>query len=108
MYARNCSFAETAATLMQAWTVQTPDPTEQHWPSVHAILNTARGIPNRLLDACKRRGILYADRNQNAVFRCADRARSTTGAEFLGTRPSPNRTAFKAMARGSRKVQSAF
>lgn len=108
MHARNCPFAEAAKTLMQDQTIRMPTPSEQHWPAVREHLATARGIPKPLLDACKRRGILYADQRQNAVFRCTDTARRTTGAEILGTRTSPFRKAFKAMARGSRKAQGAF
>ena len=108
MHAQNCSFAEAAATLMQEQPIQMPNPSEQHWPAVRQHLSTRRGIPTQILDACKRRGILYADQRQNAVFRCTDTARRTTGAEILGTRTSPDQKAFKAMAKGSRKAQGAF
>ena len=108
MHAKNCSFAQAAATLIQDQPVQMPTPSEQHWQTVRQHLNTTRGIPTRILDACKRRGILYADHRHNAVFRCTDAARRTTGAELLGTRNRPNQKAFKAMARGSRKAQGAF
>ena len=110
IHVRNCSFAEAVAILIQPQhpTIQMPTPSEPHWPAVRQHLNTARGIPTRILDACRRRGILYADHRHNAVFRCTDTARQTTGAEILATRTRPNRKPFKAMARGSRKAQGAF
>ena len=107
MHAGNCSFAEAAPTLMQEQTVQMPTPSEQLCSAVRERLDTARGIPNRILDACKRRGILYADYRQNAVFRCTDTTRRATGAEILGTRTTPNRKPFKAIAKGSRKARGA-
>ena len=92
----------------QHQTIQTPTPNEQDWPTVREHLSKARGIPTRLLDACKGRGILYADYRHNAIFRCTDTARRTTRAEILGTQTTPSRKAFKAMARGSRKARGAF
>ncbi len=107
--ARNCSFAEAAETLMpQHQPIHMPTPSEQHWPAVRERLHTARGIPNRILDACKRHGILYADQRNNAVFRCTDTRRQTTGAEILGTLHPTSQKAFKAMAKGSRKARGAF
>ena len=110
MHARNCSFAEAARSLMpaQLQPIHMPTPSEQHWPTVRQRLNTARGIPTPILDACKRRGILHADQRQNAVFRCTDTRRQTTGAEILGTRNTPHANAYKAMARGTRKARGAF
>ena len=88
--------------------IHMPTPSEQHWPAVRERLHTARGIPNRILDACKRHGILYADQRNNAVFRCTDTKRQTTGAEILGTHHPASQKAFKAMAKGSRMARGAF
>ena len=104
MHARKCSFAEAASILVPQ--PHLPEPCNQRWSTLREYLVEARGIPPRILDACKRHGILYADRRQNAVFLCTNARRQTTGAEILGTR---NREKpFKAMARGSRKASGAF
>ena len=106
IHARKCSFAEAASILVPQPRV--PEPCNQRWTTLREYLVEARGIPPRILDACKRRGILYADRRQNAVFLCTNARRQTTGAEILGTHDANRQNPFKAMARGSRKARGAF
>ena len=106
MHARKCAFAEAASIPIPQPRI--PEPCKQHWPTVREYLVETRAIPTRILNACKRRGILYADRRQNAVFLCTNARRQTTGAEILGTHNANRETPFKAMARGSRKACGAF
>ena len=100
------SFAEAAS--IRGPQPRIPEPCKQRWPTIREYLVDARAIPTRILDACKRRGILCADRRQNAVFLCTNARRQTTGAEILGTPAATRETPFTAMARGSRKASGAF
>ena len=112
MHARNCSFAEAAATLLPApaQTLTMPRPCKRHWPvPVRDRLAAERNLAPALLEQCRRRGLVFADRRQNAVFRCTDTRRQTTGAEILATQPkAPRGSTRKSMARGSRKAQGGF
>ena len=78
---------------------------DRAWARVRRYLCQNRGLDPRLVEHCRRIGILGADNRANAVFTCRDRERRKTGAELVGTRPD---RPFRAMATGSRKADGGF
>ena len=83
-----------------------PDFSEDRaWARVRRCVHQDRGLDPRLIERCRRIGILGADDRANAVFACRDRDRRKTGAELVGTRPD---RPFRAMAPGSRKAAGGF
>ena len=107
IHARRCSFADAVAFLAgpeDPRKLRLPPPCEAAWPAVRGHLANQRTIPPALLDACRRRQLLHADRRSNAVFRCTDNSRKTTGAEVAGTGSSR----YRAMAPGSQKSAGSF
>ncbi len=78
---------------------------DRAWARVRRYLCRNRGLDPRLVEHCRRIGILGTDNRANAVFTCRDRERRKTGAELVGTRPD---RPFRAMATGSRKANGGF
>ena len=78
------------------------------WPGVQNALVRNRALPADLLDAWRARGMIRADRRQNAVFICRNAAGRITGAELLGTRHRAGERPFRGMAPGSRKAKGGF
>ncbi|MDE0050724.1 MAG: DUF3991 and TOPRIM domain-containing protein [Rhodospirillales bacterium] len=81
-----------------------PPASEALWPAVRDHLVERRGLDPALVEACRRRGTVYADRRRNAVFVSRNASGAATGAEISGT----GRSAFKGMAPGSRKALGGF
>lgn len=75
---------------------------DRAWAQVRRYLLRSRALDPRLIERCRRIGILGADARANAVFACRGRDGGKTGAELVGTRPG---RPFKAMAPGSRKAE---
>ena len=78
---------------------------DRTWARVRRHLHQDRGLDPRLIERCRRIGVLGADNRANAVFICRNRDRRKTGAELVGTRPD---RPFRAMAPGSRKAAGGF
>ena len=85
-----------------------PPARPEHWPLVRRWLTRTRRLAPPLLESCRRKRILYADRRRNAVFVCRDSRGRPTGAELRGALPSPRRSRFRGLAPGSRKARGAF
>ena len=85
-----------------------PRSSHRAWPRVRDALVRQRALHADVLEACHRRGLLYADDRLNAVFICRNASGHTTGAEILGTAPQASGKRFKGMAPGSRKVRGGF
>ena len=85
-----------------------PTPSHRAWPQVRDALVRQRALRSNVLEACHRRGLIYADPRRNAVFLCRDANGNPTGAEILSTAATPNATRFKGMAPGSRKARGGF
>ena len=75
---------------------------------VRDALVRQRALRADVLEACHRRGLLYADDRLNAVFVCRNASANPTGAEVLGTEPHTGTKRFRAMAPGSRKARGGF
>ena len=78
---------------------------DRAWAQVRRYLHQNRGLDLRLIEHCRRIGILGADNRANAVFTCRNRERRETGAELVGTRPD---RPFRAMTTGARKADGGF
>ena len=107
IHARRCSFTDAVDFLAgpeDAPKLRLPPSCDAAWPAVRDYLANQRKLAPALLDACRRRRLLHADRRNNAVFRCTDSTRKTTGAEVAGTGPSR----YRAMAPGSQKTAGSF
>jgi murein DD-endopeptidase MepM/ murein hydrolase activator NlpD len=62
-----------------------PQPEESQWERVRDYLVSKRKLPDYLIDSLHRRGAIYADSNQNAVFLMRTREREIKGAFLRGT-----------------------
>ncbi len=99
--------------------VPPPDSPSQ-WDAVYNYLTTKRGLPEKLVNALHQQGIVYSDKNQNAVFamrslegvdgvgmQAADNNQSPTVGAFLrGTRGENN--SFMGYAVGTKRNQGSF
>ena len=85
-----------------------PRPDPRAWPGVRDALIRQRALRADMLEACQRRGLLYADDRRNAVFVCRNATGKPAGAEILGTAPLPAGKRFRGMAPGSRKAHGGF
>ena len=85
-----------------------PGPSHRAWPGVRDALVRQRTLRADVLEACHRRGLLYADHRLNAVFVCRNASGNHTGAEILGTAPQAGEKPFRGMAPGSRKARGGF
>jgi len=112
IHAEECSFLQ-ALQLLEGLPSRNPRigdripvPSEDRaWAQVRRYLHQNRGLDLRLIEHCRRIGILGADNRANAVFTCRNRERRETGAELVGTRPD---RPFRAMATGSRRADGGF
>ena len=82
-----------------------PWPSPRAWPGVREALVRQRAHHADVLEARRRRGLLYADHRSNAVFVCRNAGGYPTGAEILGTAPQPGEKRFRGMVPGSRKAR---
>ncbi|MUG93301.1 DUF3991 domain-containing protein [Scytonema sp. UIC 10036] len=128
MYVNSCTFREALAWLndrfgeggmlkaathharIQAQQIAQTEPTPQfippavdssQWPSVERYLTQQRGLPKEMVQALHGQGLVYADSNQNAVFRMRSLTGETTGAFLRGTRGEDN--SFMGYARGTKR-----
>ena len=85
-----------------------PPARHDRWPAVQRYLARQRRLRTRLLQRCRRQGLLWADQHRNAVFLCRDLQRRPVGAELAGTRPDARGRTFKGLAPGSRKQRGGF
>ena len=85
-----------------------PAPSHRAWPRVRDALVDRRALRVDVLEACHRRGLLYADDRLNAVFVCRNASGQPAGAEIIGTAPRPVGKRFRGMAPGSRKARGGF
>ncbi|MUG97980.1 DUF3991 domain-containing protein [Scytonema sp. UIC 10036] len=76
------------------------------WPAVQQYLIQKRGLPKEMVQALHSIGLVYADSNQNAVFRMRSLTGETTGAFLRGTRGEDN--SFMGYARGSKRADGWF
>ena len=84
-----------------------PVPEPDKWQSVKQYLTRTRKLPSNLVDRLHEEGLIYADKNQNAVFlrRSIDESK-TTGASLRGTAGEDNQ--FKGLAKGSKRKEGWF
>lgn len=84
-----------------------PVPEPNKWQSVKEYLTKERLLPSRLIDRLHQQGLIYADKNQNAVFirRTLDE-KNITGAALRGTKGEDNQ--FKGLAKGSKRKEGWF
>ena len=77
------------------------------WKSVRKYLTRNRKLPSGLVDRLHEQGLIYADKNQNAVFirRALDESK-ITGASLRGTVGEDNK--FKGLAKGSKRKDGWF
>ena len=86
-----------------------PLPVCRHaWSRVRDALVRQRTLRADVLDACRRRGLLYADDRRNAVFVCRSAEGRPRGAEIFGTQERPDGRRFRGLATGSRKARGGF
>ena len=62
-----------------------PARSQRQWPQVQRCLVDQRGLSPVLVALCRDLGLLYADRQANAVFLCRNAAGEETGTEILPT-----------------------
>jgi 5S rRNA maturation endonuclease (ribonuclease M5) len=88
---------------------------QDKWQGVKQYLTRQRLLPSGLVDRLHEQGLIYADKNQNAVFlrRSLDEKRitgaslrGTTGASLRGTTGADNK--FKGLAKGSKRLDGWF
>jgi flagellar motor protein MotB len=133
MYVNNCQFFEAVAWLRdrfgsggmlkaathhareQAQQIAQSEPApqftppredESQWPAVQQYLIQKRGLPENMVQALYSRRFVYADSNQNAVFRMRSLTGETTGAFKRGTRGEDN--SFMGYARGTKRADGWF
>ncbi len=84
-----------------------PVPEQSLWHYVKQYLTRTRKLPSGLVDRLHEIGLIYADKNQNAVFirRSLDEDK-ITGATLRGTAGSDNK--FKGLAKGSKRKEGWF
>ena len=77
------------------------------WQKVRKYLTRERKLPSGLVDRLHEQGLIYADKNQNAVFirRSIDEEK-ITGATLRGTAGDDNK--FKGLAKGSKRKEGWF
>jgi C-terminal domain on Strawberry notch homologue/Toprim-like/Protein of unknown function (DUF3991)/P-loop containing NTP hydrolase pore-1/MutS domain I len=88
--------------------LQLPEPNEQNWPAVQQYLTETRGLPENWIEHLHQRGLIYADKHQNAVFVRHDADQwvrgDVTGASLRGTQREP----FHGLAPGSARDAGYF
>ena len=84
-----------------------PVPEQNRWQKVKQYLTRTRKLPSGLVERLHEQGLIYADKNQNAVFirRTLDETK-TTGASLRGTAGENNK--FKGLAKGSKRKEGWF
>ena len=82
-----------------------PPPDRGRWPAVRDRLARDAGLDPRLLERCRRGGLLYADPRGRTVFVCRDGAGRATGAEIVPARPGPGSPT---LAPGSLRARGGF
>ena len=84
-----------------------PVPEQDKWQGVKQYLTRTRKLPSGLVDRLHKQGLIYADKNQNAVFirRSIDESK-ITGASLRGTAGFDNQ--FKGLAKGSKRKEGWF
>jgi 5S rRNA maturation endonuclease (ribonuclease M5) len=84
-----------------------PVPELSKWQGVKQYLTRQRLLPSGLVDRLHEQGLIYADKNQNAVFlrRSLDESK-ITGASLRGTTGTDNK--FKGLAKGSKRLDGWF
>ncbi|MCC0178523.1 plasmid recombination protein [Waterburya agarophytonicola K14] len=84
-----------------------PVPEQSKWLSVRKYLTRTRKLPSSLVDSLHQQGLIYADKNHNAVFirRALDEPK-ITGASLRGTAGDDN--TFKGLAKGSKRNEGWF
>ena len=118
-HARHCSFRE-ACQFLETFdrrpslssptppTLSLPEDCPANWPLVRQRPAADRRLSPRLLQGCRQRRLIRADRRVNAVFLCTDAQRRVTGAEITGTLVRPDGSRFRMMAARSRKSAGSF
>jgi hypothetical protein len=79
---------------------------ETHWPDVHNYLTSQRKIPEYLINILHTNGLIYADKNANAVFIMRNLAGENTGAFLRGTQGRDN--TFVGFAIGTKRTAGWF
>ena len=84
-----------------------PIPEQNRWQAVRKYLTLSRKLPSGLVDSLHQQGLVYADKNQNAVFirRSIDEEK-ITGASLRGTAGDNN--TFKGLAPRTKRNQGWF
>ena len=84
-----------------------PVPEPNRWQKVKQYLTRTRKLPSGLVERLHLEGLIYADKNQNAVFirRSIDESK-VTGASLRGTAGFDNQ--FKGLAKGSKRKEGWF
>ncbi len=77
--------AQQIATALKAPEFEPPTPDESQWERVRDYLINKRKLPDYLIDFLHKKGAIYADSNQNAVFLMRTQERETLGAFLRGT-----------------------
>ncbi|MFN6496202.1 MAG: MobV family relaxase [Nostoc sp. DedQUE01] len=77
-----------------------------NWTAVENYLNQFRGIRSDCIQMLKNQGLIYADDQQNAVFKMRNRDGETNGAFLRGTRGENN--SFKGYSKGTKRSDSWF
>ncbi len=99
---------EQAPTVQPAKQLQLPEPNEQNWLAVQQYLTETRGLPENWIEHLHQRGLIYADKHQNAVFVRHDADQwvrgDVTGASLRGTQGEP----FHGLASGSARDAGYF
>ena len=84
-----------------------PVPEHSKWLSVKQYLTRERMLPSGLVARLHEQGLIYADKNQNAVFiRRSIDGEKITGASLRGTAGDDNK--FKGLAKGSKRKEGWF
>jgi hypothetical protein len=77
--------AQQIATALKAPEFEPPTPDESQWERVRDYLVSKRKLPDYLIDFLHKKGAIYADSNQNAVFLMRTREREIKGTFLRGT-----------------------
>jgi C-terminal domain on Strawberry notch homologue/Toprim-like/Protein of unknown function (DUF3991)/P-loop containing NTP hydrolase pore-1/MutS domain I len=88
--------------------LQLPESNEQNWAAVRQYLTETRGLPENWIEHLHQRGLIYADKHQNAVFVRHEEdgwvRGDVTGASLRGTQGEP----FHGLAPGSSRDAGYF
>lgn len=104
---RDVSRAEEAAVRdLKPFTL--PEPAPENWAHVRTHLAQERGLPPAYLDRLYKKGDLYADSRENAVFVCRGLDGEPVGAEIKGTFLRKDGTRYSGLAPGSHKDSGGF